>query len=64
MREVTAKMGSVFFTIDTLFDPNYEFNDMFPVWPQTATAMANSFYGVSAWGWSMTDFSSPVTLRK
>lgn len=64
MREVTAKIGSVFFTMDTLFDPNYEFNDMFPVWPQTATAMANSFYGVSAWGWSVTDFSSPVTLRK
>jgi len=63
MREVTAKMGSVF-TMDTLFDPDYKFDDMFPVWPQTATAMANSFHGVSAWGWSVSDFSSPVTLCK
>lgn len=64
IRDVTAKIGSVFFTMDMLFDPNYGFNDMIPVWSQTATALANSFYGISAWGWSMTDFSSPVTLRK
>jgi hypothetical protein len=61
MREVTANMGSVLFMLDPLFDPNYNYEGL-PVWPQTATAMANYFYGMSAWDWSLTDSSSPVTL--
>jgi hypothetical protein len=63
LREVTANMGSVLFTMDMLFDPDYAFKDL-PVWPQTATAVANSFHGISASDWSLTDSSSRVTLRK
>jgi hypothetical protein len=63
MREVTANMGSVLFMLDPLFDPTYSFEGL-PVWPQTATAMANNFYGMSAWNWTLTGSSSPVTLYK
>jgi len=63
MREVTANMGSALFMLEPLFDPNYIYED-FPVWPQTATAIANYFYGMSAWDWSLTDSSTPVTLYK
>jgi hypothetical protein len=63
MREVTANMGSVLFMLDPLFDPNYRYEGL-PAWPQTATAMADYFYGMSAWDWSLTESSSPVTLYK
>jgi hypothetical protein len=64
MRELTANMGGVLFTMDTLFDPDYDVRNLLPVRPQTATAMANSFYGASAWSWSVSDSSSTVTLRE
>ena len=63
MREVTANMGSVLFTMDTLFDPNYELKDL-PLWPRSATAVANSLYGISVSRWSLTGSSSPIALRK
>ena len=62
-REVTANMVNVFSMWETLFDPNSEYKAL-PVWPHTATALANSFYGLSASDWSLTDVFSPVTLRK
>jgi hypothetical protein len=62
-REVTANMGNAFAMMDPLFDPDYEYKAL-PLWPHTATALANSFYGLSVSSWSLTDVSSPVMLRK
>jgi len=63
MKEVAANFGSILSTMNLLFDENYSIRDV-PAWPHTATAVANSLYGMSEPGWSLTDACSAVILDK
>jgi hypothetical protein len=75
LREVAGNLGAILFLWDTLFDPAYEpytSSEMmatwgvgpFPTWPDTAAALATSFYGMWCTGWSLTEVSAPVQLWK
>jgi len=64
LREIAANFGAIYFLWDELFDQDYRHNFL-PTWPQSAKAMANSFYG--SWAssnWSLVDASSTITLYK
>jgi hypothetical protein len=62
--EIAAHFGSIHFLWDELFDENFRDN-LLPTWPESAKALANSFYG--SWAspnWSLVDASSAITLYK
>jgi hypothetical protein len=64
LREIAANFGAIYSLWDELFDQDFRDN-LLPIWPESAKAMANSFY--AAWAspnWSLVDASSAVTLYK
>ncbi len=64
LREIAANFGAIYSLWDALFDEDFR-DHLSPTWPETAKAMANSFY--AAWAssnWSLVDASSAVTLYK
>jgi hypothetical protein len=64
LREIAANLGAIYSLWDELFDQDFRHN-LLPTWPESAKAMANSFY--AAWAspnWSLVDASSAVTLYK
>jgi hypothetical protein len=64
LREIAANFGAIYFLWDTLFDEDFRDN-LLPTWPESAKAMANSFYGTwASSNWSLVDASSAVTLYK
>ena len=63
LREVAANFGSILFAMNMLFDEQYDFRGIAP-WPETATAIANSFYSLASWDWSLTDTSSLIRLDR
>ena len=63
MRELAANFGAMVVLMDLLFDPNYRYQDL-PQWPDTATAVANAYCGLSGQDWSLTDTSSTIQLYK
>jgi hypothetical protein len=63
LREIAASFGAIYSLWDALFDEDFRHNFL-PTWPQSAKAMANSFYGSWASNWSLVDASSAVTLYK
>jgi hypothetical protein len=69
LREISSKFGSCYFWFETFFGDTSELRDMpffrdLPAWPETATALATSFLGMQASGWSLTDSSSTVIIPK
>ena len=63
MRNVTARMGSVLFTLRTLFDTHQQHPEL-PAWPKTATLLVHSTEEITPAGWSLTESSAPVRLDK
>jgi hypothetical protein len=64
LREIAAHFGAISSLWDALFDQGFRDN-LLPTWPESAKALANSFYG--SWAssnWSLVDTSSAVTLYK
>jgi hypothetical protein len=62
LREVSAKLGSILFAFDDLFDASSP-RDGLAAWPQTASAFASTLYSGWATGWSLTEVSSPILLQ-
>jgi len=69
LRAISSKFGPFYFWFGTFFCDTSElrnvplFRDL-PAWPDTATALATSFLGMQASGWSLTDSSSTVIISK
>jgi hypothetical protein len=64
LREMAANFGAIYFLWEELFDEEFRDN-LLPTWPESAKAMANSFYATWASpNWSLVDASSAVTLYK
>jgi hypothetical protein len=64
VREIAANFGAIYSLWDELFDQDFRDN-LWPTWPESAKAMANSFYATWASpNWSLVDASSAVTLHK
>jgi len=63
LREVSAKLGSVLFAFDDLFDASSPRAGL-PTWPQTASALASTLYSGWATGWSLEGVSAPVALAR
>lgn len=63
MRTLTANCGAMLVMWDLLFDPNYRYQDL-PFYPNTATALANSYCGLSGSQWTLNESSSVVQLYK
>ncbi len=63
LRDVAANLGAVLFWFDALFAERHEFDEL-PRWPETASALVNTLYGVSALHWSLADSSATITLMK
>jgi hypothetical protein len=63
-REIAANFGAIYSLWDALFDEDFR-DTLLPTWPESAKAMANSFY--AAWAspnWSLVDASTAVALYK
>ena len=64
LREIAAHFGAISSLWDALFDQDFR-DDLLPTWPQSAKALANSFYATwASSNWSLVDASSTVTLYK
>jgi hypothetical protein len=64
VREIAANFGAIYFLWDELFDQDFR-NNLLPTWPESAKAMANSFYATwASSNWSLVDASSTITLNK
>jgi hypothetical protein len=62
LREVSAKLESIFFAFDDLFDGSSP-REGLPIWPHTASALTSTLYCGWATEWSLEEISSPVVLH-